>query len=63
MNTNTKTINRLAAYVQSHPFCSDGQRTHPSLQMDITKEIWKDGRREMEKLIPYVKEIELFDGI
>jgi ubiquitin-protein ligase len=33
------------------------------LQMDITKEIWKGGRQEMEKLITYVKEIELFDGI
>jgi hypothetical protein len=31
--------------------------------MDITKEIWKGGRQDMEKLITYVKEIELFDGI
>jgi ubiquitin-protein ligase len=27
------------------------------LQMDITKEIWKGGIQEMEKLIKYVKEI------
>jgi hypothetical protein len=33
------------------------------LQMDITKEIWKVGKQEMEKLITYVKEIELFDSI
>jgi hypothetical protein len=31
--------------------------------MDITKEIWKGERQEMEKLIKYVKEIELFNGI
>jgi hypothetical protein len=31
--------------------------------MDITKEIWKGGEEEMEKLIKYVKEIEFFDGI
>jgi hypothetical protein len=29
--------------------------------MDITKEIWKDGKQEMENLIKYVKEIEFFD--
>jgi hypothetical protein len=33
------------------------------LQMDITKEIWKGGKQEMEKLIKYVKEIGYFDGI
>jgi hypothetical protein len=33
------------------------------LQTGITKEIWKGGRQEMEKLIKYVKEIEFFDGI
>jgi ribosomal protein L31E len=33
------------------------------LQMDITKEIWKGGIQEMEKLITYVKGIELFDRI
>jgi hypothetical protein len=32
------------------------------LQMDITKEIWKGGKHEMEKLIKYVKEIGFFDG-
>jgi hypothetical protein len=31
--------------------------------MDITKEIWKGGKQEMEKLIKYVKEIGFFDGI
>jgi hypothetical protein len=31
--------------------------------MVITKEIWKGGRQEMEKLIKYVKKIEFFDGI
>jgi hypothetical protein len=30
------------------------------LEMDITKEIWKGRRKEMEKLITYEKEIELF---
>jgi hypothetical protein len=33
------------------------------LQMDITKEIRKVGKQEMEKLIKYVKEIAFFDGI
>jgi hypothetical protein len=33
------------------------------LQTGITKEIWKGGRQEMEKLINYVKEIESFDKI
>jgi hypothetical protein len=31
--------------------------------MDITKEIWKSGRQQMEKLIVYVKDIELSNGI
>jgi hypothetical protein len=31
--------------------------------MDITKKIWKAARKEKEKLITYVKELELFDGI
>jgi hypothetical protein len=31
--------------------------------MDITKDIWKGGRQEMEKLIKYVKEIGLFNEI
>jgi hypothetical protein len=33
------------------------------LQMDITKEIWKSGKQEIEKLIKYVKEIGFFDII
>jgi hypothetical protein len=33
------------------------------LQMDITKKIWKGGKRGMEKLMKYVKEIGFFDGI
>jgi hypothetical protein len=33
------------------------------LQMDITKEIWKGDKQEMEKLIKYVKDIRFFDGI
>jgi hypothetical protein len=31
--------------------------------MDITKEISKGGKQEMEKLIKYMKEIGFFDGI
>jgi hypothetical protein len=31
--------------------------------MDITKEIWKDEKQEMEKLIKYLKEIGFIDGI
>jgi hypothetical protein len=31
--------------------------------MNITKEIWKGGKEEMEKLLQYVKEIELYNGI
>jgi hypothetical protein len=31
--------------------------------MDITKEIWKGRKQEMEKLIKHVKEIGFFDGI
>jgi hypothetical protein len=31
--------------------------------MDITKEIWKGGKQEMEKLIKYVKEMGSFDRI
>jgi hypothetical protein len=31
--------------------------------MNITKEIWKGGKQEMEKLIKYVEEIGFFDGI
>jgi hypothetical protein len=31
--------------------------------MNITQEIWKGGKKEMEKLIQYVKEIELYNGI
>jgi hypothetical protein len=31
--------------------------------MNITKEIWKGGKQEMEKLIKYVKKIGFFDGI
>jgi hypothetical protein len=31
--------------------------------MDITKELWKGGKQEMEKLIKYVREIGFFDGI
>jgi hypothetical protein len=31
--------------------------------MNITKEIWKGGKQEMEMLIKYVKEIGFFDGI
>jgi hypothetical protein len=33
------------------------------LQTENTKEIWKSGRQEMEKLIKNVKEIGFFDGI
>jgi hypothetical protein len=33
------------------------------LQMNITKEIWKGGKEEMEKLLSYVKEIGLYIGI
>jgi hypothetical protein len=33
------------------------------LQINITKEIWKGGKEEMEKLLQYVKEIELYNGI
>jgi hypothetical protein len=33
------------------------------LQMNITKEIWKGGKKEMEKLRQYVNEIELCNGI
>jgi hypothetical protein len=29
--------------------------------MDITNELWKGGIQDMEKLITFVKEIELFD--
>jgi hypothetical protein len=29
--------------------------------MDITKETWKGGKQEMEKLIKYVKEIGFFE--
>jgi hypothetical protein len=31
--------------------------------MDITKEIWKDEKQEMEKQIKYLKEIGFIDGI
>jgi hypothetical protein len=31
--------------------------------MNITKEIWKGGKEEMEKLLEYVKDIELYKGI
>jgi hypothetical protein len=31
--------------------------------MNITKEIWKGGKEEMEKLRQYVNEIELYNGI
>jgi hypothetical protein len=31
--------------------------------MDTTKEIWKGGKQEMEKLIKYVKEMGFLDGI
>jgi hypothetical protein len=31
--------------------------------MDITMEIWKGGKQEMEKLIKYVKEMGFFEGI
>jgi hypothetical protein len=31
--------------------------------MNITKEILKGGKEEMEKLIQYVKEIELYNGM
>jgi hypothetical protein len=41
--------------------CKETETKRP--QTGITKEIWKGGRQEMEKLIKYVKEIELFDGI
>jgi hypothetical protein len=30
------------------------------LQMNITKEIWKGGNEDMEKLIQYVKEMGLY---
>jgi hypothetical protein len=57
-----------------YPFCAVNLTTdHISLalketetkrlQMDITKEIWKGGRQEMEKLIKSLKEIGFFDGI
>jgi hypothetical protein len=31
--------------------------------MNITKEIWKGGTEEMEKLPQYVKEIELYNKV
>jgi hypothetical protein len=31
--------------------------------MNITKEIWKSGKEEMEKLLQYVEEIGLYNGI
>jgi hypothetical protein len=33
------------------------------LQMNITEEIWKGGKEEMEKLLQYVKEIELYNKV
>jgi hypothetical protein len=33
------------------------------LQKNITKEIWKGGKEEMEKLLQYVKEIDVYNGI
>jgi undecaprenyl pyrophosphate synthase len=33
------------------------------LQMNITTENWKVSKEEMEKLLQYVKEIELYNGM
>jgi hypothetical protein len=33
------------------------------VQMNITKEIWKGGKEELETLLQYLKEIELYNGI
>jgi hypothetical protein len=53
------------------PFCAVNYTTYhilwhsketetKRLQMDITKEIWKGRKQEMEKLIKYVKETKIF---
>jgi hypothetical protein len=31
--------------------------------MNINKEIWKGGKEEMKKLLRYVKEIEVYNGL
>jgi hypothetical protein len=33
------------------------------LEMNITKKFWKSSKKEMEKLLQYVKEIELYNRI
>jgi hypothetical protein len=33
------------------------------LQMNITKDMWKGGKEEMEKLLSYVKEMGIYNRI
>jgi hypothetical protein len=73
MNTNTKTMTRREQVVISRLRTEYTRANHSAvilwhcketetkrLQMDITKEIWKGGKQEMEKLIKYMREIGFF---
>jgi hypothetical protein len=40
------------------------KKTEPErIRMNITNEVWKGGKKEIEKLINYVKKIQMYNGI
>jgi hypothetical protein len=50
-------------YHEPHPIWTCKETEAERNRINITSEVWKGGTKEIEKLITYVKKIQLYNGI